>query len=254
MGLLKKQARCSRVPDFAAALGQEREPGEVDHQRRRQQRIATLPGELQRHLRAEKPLEVNVVPGRLPVVERLDVLDGDERLRPVAEEFAEQRVLALHLAGLVLGVAEHHAVAVAEDVVADPAEDFQIAPGEQRREHGLEQRLAGLQVLARERHAALPASSSSAGIVAPRDGVRFTYGNPGIDRGECVEAARRQRRRSRARSGAEAAVPAIGVLRRVRTAAPSRPRSPRRVDPASRKRRTPSGRVGSARWRPSASR
>ena len=64
------------------------EPHQVEHQRRRQQRIAPLPGELHDHRRAQEAAEVNVVPGRLPVAQAADVFDRDERLRLVAEDLA----------------------------------------------------------------------------------------------------------------------------------------------------------------------
>ena len=65
--------------------------------------------------------------------------DGDVR---------EQGVLALHLRGLVVRVVQHEAIAIAEDVVADPGEYLEVPPREEGREHGLQQSLAGLQVLA----------------------------------------------------------------------------------------------------------
>ena len=64
-------------------------------------------------------------------------------------------VFGLDLGGLVGGVVEDEAVAIAKDVVADPAQDAQVAMGEHRGEHGLEQGLAGLAVLASMRDAAL---------------------------------------------------------------------------------------------------
>ena len=46
------------------------------------------------------------------------------------------------------GIVENLAVQVAEDVVTDPAHDLQVAGGKHRRQHTLEQRLAGLAILA----------------------------------------------------------------------------------------------------------
>ncbi len=86
IGLLKKHARCLQHADLAAPLRQQGQPGQVEHQRRRQDRVAALPDELQHHLRAQEALEVDVVPGRLPVVQRFDVLDRDVRLRLVADD------------------------------------------------------------------------------------------------------------------------------------------------------------------------
>ena len=83
---LEEAGQVLQHADFAAALGQQRQPGQVEHQRGGQERIAALPDELQDHLRAEEALEVDVVPGRLPVVQRFDVLDGHVRLRLVADD------------------------------------------------------------------------------------------------------------------------------------------------------------------------
>ena len=71
---------------IAAALGRESQPSQVNDQRGREDGVAALPGELQGHLRAEEAGEVDVVPGRLPVVERFDIFDRHVRLRPVAKD------------------------------------------------------------------------------------------------------------------------------------------------------------------------
>ena len=69
-------------------------------------------------------------------------------LRVVAQDVAEELVLALDLGRLVGRVVEHLAVHVAENVVADPAHDFEIAGGKHRGQHAFEQRFARLAVLA----------------------------------------------------------------------------------------------------------
>ena len=97
------------------------QPGQVDGKGGCQQAVATLPGELEGHLGAEKALEVDVVPGRLPVAHVGKVLDGDDRGGLVAENLRDHPVLGLDLRGLVGRIVEHQAVAVAEDVVSDPA-------------------------------------------------------------------------------------------------------------------------------------
>ena len=58
------------------------------------------------------------------------------------------RSLVLDLGRLVGRVVEDQSVAVAEDVVADPAHDLQVAEREHGGEHRLHQGLAGLAVLA----------------------------------------------------------------------------------------------------------
>src|SRR5689334_2330702 len=47
---------------FTSTLGQERKSDEVDHQRRGQDGIGALPGELQAHFHAKEPLEMDEVP------------------------------------------------------------------------------------------------------------------------------------------------------------------------------------------------
>ena len=60
-------AHQAAAPALFFEVGQ---PGQVDGKGGGQQRVAALPGELQDHLRAEEALEVDVVPGGLPVVQR----------------------------------------------------------------------------------------------------------------------------------------------------------------------------------------
>src|SRR6516162_743691 len=140
--------------DFAAALGQKRQAHDVEQERRGQQRIAALPEELQDHLRIQKSLEMDMIPRRLPVIERFDVFDRHMGLRLVADDGADDLVLGLNLRRLVGGIVEHHAVAVAEDVVANPAQDLEIAISEHRCQYGLHQSFAGFAVLAANRRLA----------------------------------------------------------------------------------------------------
>ena len=54
-----------------------------------------------------------------------------------------------------------------------------VAQGEHRRQHGLQQRLAGLAVLAAvDRAALLRPAPATAGNDAPSDGVKLMYGQP----------------------------------------------------------------------------
>src|SRR5207245_10894289 len=124
-----------------------------DHQWTGEHRVAPLPSKLHHHLDAEEPSEVNVVPRRLPVVERFDVLDGDVRLRLVANDARNHLVLGLDLRSLVDGVVKHLAVTITEDVVSDPTQNPPIPEAEHGAKDGLEKRLAGLAVFAaRNRH------------------------------------------------------------------------------------------------------
>src|SRR5437588_2260055 len=76
--------------ELPAALGQERQAGEIKHQRSGQERIATLPDELQDHLGPQEALEVDVVPGCLPVVHGGDVFDRYVRVRLVADHLLNE--------------------------------------------------------------------------------------------------------------------------------------------------------------------
>src|SRR5208282_438542 len=81
---------------FASALFFEvGQTSQVDGKGGCQQAVATLPGELEGHLGAEKALEVDVVPGGLPVAHVGQVLDGDDRGGLVAENLRDHPVLGL---------------------------------------------------------------------------------------------------------------------------------------------------------------
>src|SRR5207245_8183705 len=84
-GRLEEAGRLGHGPALATPERQIREPYQVDHQGRGEDRIASLPGELHRHARAEKSLEMDQVPRRLPVAERGDVGDVDAGLGRIAE-------------------------------------------------------------------------------------------------------------------------------------------------------------------------
>ena len=163
---------------FAAALGELDEAHQIEHQRCRKQRITALPCELQRHRRTEKATKMDVVPGGFPVAQAADVFDRNERLRIVAEDVADELIFALNLGRLVGRVVEHLAVHVAEDVVADPAEHFEIPGSKHRGEHAFEQRFAGLAVLAGVAGFAQFGQFQIAGSEAPSDGVKLTYAMP----------------------------------------------------------------------------
>ena len=70
-----------------------------------------------------------------------------------------------------LGIVEHLAVAVAEDVGREPAADAEHARLEARREDGLHQRLAGLEVLAAIGTASSRRARRSAGMSTVRFGA-----------------------------------------------------------------------------------
>ena len=136
---------------------------------------------------------MDVIPGRLPVTEALDVFDRDVGLRRVAEDGGQEVVLAPHLGLLVPRVVEDLAVHVAEDVVADPAHHFEVPGGEHRRQDTLEERFTGLAV------AAGVGDPPLAGRLLERFGRgarrrrEVDVGRAGLERGQGIEAAGRQR-------------------------------------------------------------
>ena len=158
----------------AGALGEVEEQREVEHDRRREDRVPAEEVDLDLHLVAEPSEDVDVVPALLVVAARRVVVDADHVVDVAVElgidlrlqdgvEHAELR----HLLGLEgLGIVEHLAVAVAEDVGGEPALDAEHAGLEAGREDRLHQRLAGLEVLAGDRHVVL------AGELEHRTGCR----------------------------------------------------------------------------------
>jgi len=154
-GILEEAREVRHRAGLAFSLGELGEPDEIEDERRRQDRVATLPDELHAHLRPEKSAEVNEVPRRLPVAERRDVLDGHAGVRRIAECCAEHAGLASDLGALVAGVGEHPAVAPTQDVEALPGEHLEVSVTEHRCEDRLHQSLAGLAVAPVEGHVVL---------------------------------------------------------------------------------------------------
>ena len=98
---------------------------------------------------------------------------------PVAEDLAEQVVLAGDLGALVLGVVEHPAVHVAEDVVADPTHHLEVPPGEHGGQDALQ--AASRPSCRRSLSWRVPRSRASSSIAAgaePSDGVKLMYEQP----------------------------------------------------------------------------
>src|SRR6266850_3837698 len=58
-GRLEEAAGVAHRALLARAVGEIRQPDQVDHERRRERRVAPLPRELERHPRPEEPLEVD---------------------------------------------------------------------------------------------------------------------------------------------------------------------------------------------------
>jgi hypothetical protein len=79
-----------------------------------------------------------------------------------------------------LRIVQHGAVPVAQDVRAEPAGQAEHPRLQARREDRLHHGLAGLEVLARDRHAARFASSWMAGRSTVRFGAPFANGTPSM--------------------------------------------------------------------------
>ena len=102
-------------------------------------------------------------------------------------------VLALDLGLLVDRVVEDLAVHVAEDVVADPAHDFEVAGGEHRGQHAFEQRFARLAVLPGVAGAALSGQLLNGRRRRTERRREIDVGHAQIERRDRVQRAGRQR-------------------------------------------------------------
>src|SRR6266545_4875108 len=149
-------------PLLPCPLREVAEQREVEHDRRSEDRVAALEVHLDLHRVAEPPEDVDGVPAFLVVAARRVVVDRD-LVVDVAVELGvllrrEDRVEHRHLRDLLrlegVGVVEDLAVAVAEDVRREPAVEAEEPRMQHRRDGGLHERLAGLEVLAAGDHRA----------------------------------------------------------------------------------------------------
>ena len=138
---------------------------------------------------AEPSEEVDVVPALFVVAARRIVVDPHDVAELLVElgveiglqDVVEDGLLALFLRLERLGIVEHFAVAVAEDVGRIPALDAEKPRLEAGRDDRLDQRLPRLQILARDRASRFAtARSISAGMSALRFGAAFAYGMPSL--------------------------------------------------------------------------
>ncbi len=172
----------------AGAACEVEEEREVEHDGRGEDRVAAEEVDLDLHLVAEPAEDVDVVPAFLRVAVRRVIVDADFVVEVAVEVGVglglEDRVEHAGLRDLLgaerVRVVEDLAVAVAEDVGREPAVDAEHAGFEAGGEDGLHHRLAGFEVLARDRHALCSASCSSAGKSAERFGAPFAYGTPSM--------------------------------------------------------------------------
>ena len=80
-----------------------------------------------------------MIPSGFPVTHRFDVLDGNQGLRLVPQNFRQQVILGFDLIGFVRRVFEDFTIQVAKNVVAHPAHHFQIPRGKHRCQHRFHQ-------------------------------------------------------------------------------------------------------------------
>src|SRR2546422_308503 len=128
---------------------------QVEDQWRGEGRVGPLPRKLEGHRGAEESVELDEVPGGLPVAKGRHVVDPDDYVRLIAEDRRDDLALRLELGRGDGWVGEGKAIRVTEHVEARPALHLKVAHAEHRRQRALEQGLAGLTVLASMRGAAL---------------------------------------------------------------------------------------------------
>src|SRR6266545_2017715 len=143
-------------PLLPCPLREVAEQREVEHDRRSEDRVAALEVHLDLHRVAEPPEDVDGVPAFLVVAARRVVVDRDLvvdvalelRVLLRREDLVEHRLLRDLLRLERVGVVEDLAVAVAEDVRREPALEPEEPRVQHRRDGRLDERLAGLEVLA----------------------------------------------------------------------------------------------------------
>src|SRR3954471_11721379 len=141
------------------ALRQVEKQGDVEDDGRSEDAVAAQEIDLQLHLVAEPADEIDVVPALFVVAARRIVVDSNDVAKVLVEvgvqlrlqDVVEDRLLAFFLRLERFGIVEHFAVAIAEDVGRIPAFDAEQARLQPGRDDRLDQGLAGLQILARQR-------------------------------------------------------------------------------------------------------
>ncbi len=171
------------------ALGEVEEQHQVERDGRGKDRVAAEEIDLDLHRVAEPAEDVDVVPALFFVAARRIVVDAnlvvdvlvEIGIKLGLEDVFERAQLRLFLGLEGLRIVEHFAVAIAEDVGRVPAGDAEHARFEGRREHGLHEGLAGLEVLAADRARAFFFESSIiAGTSTVRFGAPLAKGTPSL--------------------------------------------------------------------------
>ena len=143
-----------------ARLREIEEEREVEDDRRGQDGVAAEEVDFDLHGVAEPAEDVDVVPAFFVVAARRVVVDADFVVDLAVELGIELRLqdvfehaeLRFFLGFEGVGIVEHFAVAIAENVGREPAVEAEHARFEAGREDGFQQRLAGLEILAADGH------------------------------------------------------------------------------------------------------
>ena len=180
------------------AGGEIHEEDQVERERRGEDGVAAEEVYLELHRVAEPAEDVDVVPAFFVVAAGRVVVDADlvvEVLVEVGvelglEDDVEDAELGLFFGLEGLGVVEDFAVAVAEDVGGVPAADAEHAGFEGRGEDGLDEGLAGLEVLAADGCVHLAGELVERGDVDGEVGCAVGEGDAFFERGPGVEHRR----------------------------------------------------------------
>ncbi len=170
----------------AGSLGEVKKKSEVKNKGRGKNRIAAEEVDLYLHWVAEPAKDVDVIPSLFVVAAGWVVVDPHLVIGVSIEfgiELGLENVLKDAELRLLLGlealrVVEHLAVAVAEDVRRVPAAEAEHACLQHRREHRLDQGLAGLEVLAADRNVLVDRELNQRRDVSSQVGRTVGEGDP----------------------------------------------------------------------------
>ena len=135
---------------FTAPFRQFGKANEIEDQRSRKNGIISLPGKLKRHLGAEKPSEVNEIPGCFLVVKGGDITYADRGMGRVSKDFGQNLVFRPDFGFTVSGVIEYLPIHVSKYVKTFPAHYFKISPGKHRSQSRFNQSFARFPVVSHD--------------------------------------------------------------------------------------------------------
>src|SRR5216117_1625918 len=160
---LKVEGQPFLNPRQSGAAGEIEEQREIEHDRRREDGIATQEIDFDLHRIAEPTEDVDAVPPFLIITAGWVVVDPDLVIDLAVQlgiqvglkDVLEQAELRLLFGLERLRIVQHLAVAIAENVGGIPAREAEHARLERRGEDALHHRLTGLEVLAADRYVVL---------------------------------------------------------------------------------------------------